>query len=113
MTSLTIKNYFLEILCEAAFLVASFFCITFAPQMKMNTENIAQLIIAALVVLGGMVLLHVGIQIDPKGEIHETVLVAFGEAATFAGSIMGIDYHYKRKSKDNESSSPDTKENGG
>ena len=39
------------------------------------------------------------IQIDPKGEIHETVLVAFGEAATFAGSILGIDYHYK--SKDN------------
>ena len=81
--------------------------------MKMNTENIIQLIIAALVVLGGMVLLHVGIQIGPKGEIHESVLVAFGEAATFAGSIMGIDYHYKRKSKTNESSSPDTKENGG
>ena len=113
MTSLTIKNYFLEILCELTFLVGSFFCTTFAPQMKMNTENIAQLIIAALVVLGGMVLLHVGIQIDPKGEIHESVLVAFGEAATFAGSIMGIDYHYKRKSKTNESSSPDTKENGG
>lgn len=81
--------------------------------MKNERENIIQLIIAALVVIGGLVLLHVGIQIDPKGEIHETVLVAFGEAATFAGSIMGIDYHYKRKSKINESSSPDTKEDGG
>ena len=66
--------------------------------MKNERENIIQLIIAALVVLGGMSLLHIGIQIDPEGEIHETVLVAFGEAATFAGSIMGIDYHYKRKS---------------
>lgn len=113
MTSPKSENYFLEILFGAAFLVASFFCITFAPQMKNERENIIQLIIAALVVLGGMVLLHVGIQIDPKGEIHETVLVAFGEAATFAGSIMGIDYHYKRKSNTNESSSPDTKENGG
>ena len=65
--------------------------------MNKTPENIAQLIIAALVVLGGLVLLHVGIQIDPAGEIHETVLVAFGEAATFAGSIMGIDYRYKRK----------------
>ena len=54
--------------------------------MNKMPENIAQLIIAALVVLGGMVLLHVGIQIDPAGEIHETVLVAFGEAATFGGS---------------------------
>ena len=71
--------------------------------MKNERENIIQLIIAALVVLGGMSLLHIGIQIDPEGEIHETVLVAFGEAATFAGSILGIDYHYKRKSKNNES----------
>ena len=67
--------------------------------MNKQPENIAQLIIAALVVLGGLVLLYVGVSIDPKGEIHETVLVAFGEAATFAGSIMGIDYHYKQKSK--------------
>ena len=73
--------------------------------MNKTPENIAQLIIAALVVLGGLVLLHVGIQIDPAGEIHETVLVAFGEAATFAGSIMGIDYHYKRKNRNDHSDS--------
>ena len=61
-----------------------------------NTQYI-QLLIAALVVFMGMVLLYVGVSIDPKGQIHETVLVAFGEAATFAGSVMGIDYHYKNK----------------
>jgi hypothetical protein len=73
--------------------------------MKDSPKNITQLIIAALVVLGGMVLLHVGIQIDPRGEIHETVLVAFGEAATFAGSILGIDYHYReRNNHDNNNS---------
>ena len=71
--------------------------------MNKSPENIAQLIIAALVVLGGMVLLHVGIQIDPAGEIHETVLVAFGEAATFAGAIIGIDYRYKRKTTNDPS----------
>ena len=75
--------------------------------MNKTPENIAQLIIAALVVVGGMVLHHVGIQIDPAGEIHETVLVAFGEAATFAGSIMGIDYHYKnRNNNDNRNTNP-------
>ena len=75
--------------------------------MNKTPENITQLIIAALVVLGGMSLLHIGIQIDPEGEIHETVLVAFGEAATFAGSIMGIDYHYKNRNKnDNPPTNP-------
>jgi hypothetical protein len=44
-----------------------------------------------------MSLLHIGIQIDPEGEIHETVLVAFGEAATFAGSLLGVDYYYKHR----------------
>jgi len=78
--------------------------------MKDKPQNIAQLIIAAIVVLGGMILLHVGIQIDPRGEIHETVLVAFGEAATFAGSILGIDYHYKRKGKDNNDSSTEKRD---
>ena len=96
--------------CELTFLVGSFFCTTFAPNfkntMKDKPQNIAQLIIAAIVVLGGMVLLHVGIQIDPKGEIHETVLVAFGEAATFAGSILGIDYHYKSRNHDNNNTNP-------
>lgn len=76
--------------------------------MPKQPENIAQLIIAALVVIGGLVLLHVGIQIDPAGEIHETVLVAFGEAATFAGSIMGIDYHYKNRNRNDHS---DTNQN--
>lgn len=65
--------------------------------MKEPNANIIQLLIAALVVIGGLVLLFMAIQIDPAGEIHETVLVAFGEAATFSGSIMGIDYHYKQK----------------
>jgi len=63
----------------------------------MKYSHYLQLLIAAVVVIMGMILLYVGVSIDPKGEIHETVLVAFGEAATFAGSIMGIDYHYKNK----------------
>ena len=78
--------------------------------MKDKPQNIAQLIIAAIVVLGGMILLHVGIQIDPRGEIHETVLVAFGEAATFAGSIIGIDYHYKHNNNDHSNPPPKSPE---
>ena len=56
-----------------------------------------QLLTAFVLALGGLVLLFCGIFIDPEGQIHETILVAFGETATFAGSLFGIDYYYKQK----------------
>ncbi len=67
--------------------------------MNNKQVNIIQLIIATVVVLCGVALLFVGIKYDPAGQIHDSVLVAFGEAATFAGSIIGIDYHYKNRGK--------------
>ena len=63
----------------------------------MKHESLIQLIIAALLSLAGIALLFVGTLLDPQGQIHESLLVAFGEIATFAGSIIGIDYHYKKK----------------
>ena len=65
-----------------------------------------QLITAAVLAILGMVLLYCGLYIDPEGEIHETVLVAFGEALTFSGSIMGIDYRYKNHYKNDNSNPP-------
>ena len=62
----------------------------------MRTEHL-QLISAAILSLGGLILLFCGVFIDPQGQIHETLLVAFGETATFAGALFGIDYVYKRK----------------
>jgi hypothetical protein len=56
-----------------------------------------QLIAAFILSTGGLILLFCGIYIDPAGQIHETVLVAFGETATFAGALFGIDYVYKKK----------------
>ena len=65
-----------------------------------NNANI-QLITAAILAIIGMVLLFCGMYIDPQGEIHETVLVAYGEVLTFSGSLMGIDYNYKFKYRNN------------
>jgi hypothetical protein len=31
------------------------------------------------------------------GQIHESLLVCFGEVATFAGALFGIDYVYKKR----------------
>ena len=48
-----------------------------------------QLITAAILSLGGLVMLFCGVFIDPEGQIHESLLVGFGEVATFAGALMG------------------------
>ena len=60
-------------------------------------ERIIQLITAAVLALGGLALLFTGTLLAPQGEIHDSILVAFGEIATFAGALFGIDYIYRYK----------------
>ncbi|HCE47380.1 MAG TPA: hypothetical protein DEQ84_01650 [Prevotellaceae bacterium] len=54
-----------------------------------------QLLLAVCLCTFGCALLVAGIALPPAGEIHSSVLVAFGEILTFSGSIVGIDYRYK------------------
>ena len=61
-----------------------------------KTYNL-QIITAALMSIGGLALLFCGICIEPKGEIHESLLIGFGEVATFAGTLFGIDAAYTKK----------------
>ena len=61
-----------------------------------------QLITAAVMSIGGLVLLFCGIFIEPQGQIHESLLIGFGEVATFAGALFGIDYTYKYRSKNDK-----------
>lgn len=61
-----------------------------------------QLVIAILLVVSGIALLFSGLWIAPAGEIHGSVLVAFGETSTFAGALFGVDYSYKIKTEQNE-----------
>ena len=63
-------------------------------EIKLNI----QLGIAVVVFITGIGLLIAGFVIPPSGEIHNSVLVAFGECCTFAGSLIGVDYHYRYKS---------------
>ncbi len=56
-----------------------------------------QLILSVgLCVFGGLLLLA-GFCCPPVGEIHHSVLIAFGEILTFSGSLIGIDYKYRYK----------------
>lgn len=46
-------------------------------------------------ILVGAALLFCAIFTPPLGEIHPTVLAAFGMILTFIGTVLGIDYKYK------------------
>ena len=65
-----------------------------------------QLMTAAVLSVGGLVLLFCGVYIAPQGEIHESLLVGFGEVATFTGALFGIDYTYKWRSKQGNNDPP-------
>ena len=63
-----------------------------------------QLLTAAVLSIGGLVLLFCGVFIEPHGQIHESLLIGFGEVATFAGALFGIDYTYKYRNKNGSNS---------
>lgn len=52
-----------------------------------------------LCLTAGIVLLFMGFWVTPTGVIDNSVLIAFGEIATFVGSVLGIDYQYRFKKK--------------
>lgn len=56
-----------------------------------------QLILAVSMAIFGCVMIVAAFIVPPTGEIHPSVLTAFGEILTFAGAVLGIDYNYKFK----------------
>lgn len=61
-----------------------------------------QLIVAVGLTVAGVVLLFMGFWCSPRGEIHNSVLIGFGEISTFAGALFGVDYSYKYKYRKDE-----------
>lgn len=61
-----------------------------------------QLGIATLLITAGLALLYLGFWLPPEGEIHSSVLVAFGETSTFAGALFGVDYQYRSRRRQQE-----------
>ena len=59
-------------------------------------KNIQLILSIALCFFGGILLLS-GFLCPPLGEIHHSILIAFGEILTFSGSLIGIDYKYRYK----------------
>ena len=63
--------------------------------MKEMKKLTVQLAVAVFLTISGMVLIFSGFWVSPRGEIHNSVLVAFGEVSTFAGALFGVDYRYQ------------------
>ena len=64
---------------------------------KNKQPTYIQLLLAVVITIFGCGLITASFHADPYGEISPTVLAAFGEILTFAGTVMGIDYKYKNK----------------
>ena len=57
-----------------------------------------QLYTSITLVAFGVLLLIAAFIVPPTGVIDPSILTAFGEILTFAGAIIGIDYHHRVKS---------------
>ena len=60
------------------------------------------MIVAIVLSSLGMILLFCGFFVKPFGIIDNSVLIAFGEVATFAGALFGVDFKYKYNAKDKQ-----------
>lgn len=64
--------------------------------MKNNIEKklTIQLWLGVFLAIIGVILIFAGFICEPLAEIHNSVLIAFGEVSTFSGALIGVDYKY-------------------
>ena len=65
----------------------------------MKRKKTKQLVLSFVMVIFGIALVATAFFVPPTGEISASVLTAYGETLTFAGSLIGLDYHYRAKSE--------------
>ena len=60
----------------------------------MTFKEVIIYILAIITMFAGLVLLFISLFIPPEGEIHGSVLTAFGSVCIFVASLLGISIHY-------------------
>lgn len=60
---------------------------------KMGNRKKLQTFVSGMLAVVGTAILVAGFIVNPRGEIHSSVLIAFGECITFVAAVFGIDYH--------------------
>lgn len=61
---------------------------------KLTFKEVIIYLLAMVSMICGLILLFTGLYIPPEGEIHTTVLTAFGSICIFVASLLGISLHY-------------------
>lgn len=61
---------------------------------KLTFKEVIIFVLAVVTMLSGLALLFIGLYIPPEGEIHGSVLTAFGSICIFVASLLGISLHY-------------------
>ena len=61
---------------------------------KLTFKEVIIYSLAVCTMMAGLTLLFTGMFIPPEGEIHGSVLTAFGSICIFVASLLGISIHY-------------------
>lgn len=61
---------------------------------KLTFKDVLIYSLAILTLGAAFVLLFLGMYIPPEGEIHDSILTAFGLILLFVGSLLGVSMHY-------------------
>lgn len=64
---------------------------------KLTFKEMIIHMLAVVSMLAGLSLLFTGLFIPPEGEIHGSVLTAFGSICIFVASLLGISLHYENQ----------------
>lgn len=61
---------------------------------KLTFKEVLVYSMAIVAMVAGLTMLFLGMYIPPEGQIHESVLTAFGIICVFSASLLGISIHY-------------------
>ncbi len=61
---------------------------------KLTFKEVIIYVLAVVTMMSGLTLLFISLFIPPEGEIHGSVLTAFGSVCIFVASLLGISIHY-------------------
>ena len=61
---------------------------------KLTFKEMIIYTLAVITMAAGLTLLFIGLYMPPEGEIHGSVLTAFGSICIFVASLLGISLHY-------------------
>lgn len=62
---------------------------------KLTLKELLILAIAVICQTAGIICIFLSMFIEPRGEIHNSVLMYYGLTSSFCGALLGISQHYQ------------------